>query len=88
MPFPIVRQHDAAQVRMIAEAHAEQVENLALVPVSGAPYVGDGVDLRVFSAQAAARSRWLRSSMQIDDLEPPSGGRGHVLQHDCCCSRT
>ncbi len=33
MPFPVVRHHDAPQIRMIAEVHAEQIEGLPLIPV-------------------------------------------------------
>src|SRR5204862_1011729 len=53
VPFPVVGQHDAAQVGMVAEVDAEQVERLALEPVGRAPHCRDRVNLRIFAAQAA-----------------------------------
>src|ERR1035438_6905102 len=45
MPFPIVRQHDAAQIRMVPEPHAEQIECFPLEPVRAAPHFRHGIDL-------------------------------------------
>src|ERR1700676_242039 len=51
--FPIVRQHDTAQIRMIAEPDAEQVEGLALIPVRAAPDHSDGVNFRALACHPA-----------------------------------
>ncbi len=39
---PVFGAEDAAEVRVADEVHAEEVEDLALVPVGGAPDVADG----------------------------------------------
>ena len=53
MPFPFVRQHDAAQVGMIEEANPEEIEDFALVPVGAAPDTGDRFNRRLRAGQAA-----------------------------------
>src|SRR5215475_5350662 len=47
MAFPIFGHHDADEIGMVEELHAEQVERLALIPVGGAPDGSDGFDHRV-----------------------------------------
>src|SRR5271155_5253353 len=42
--FPLVRHHDAAQIRVRREAHAEEVEDLALIKIRRRPYRSDAVD--------------------------------------------
>src|SRR5690606_27631816 len=59
MPDEAVVRKEAPQVRVTAEQDSIEVERLALVPVCGAPYAGDGVDerlgvLRTESAQPQA----------------------------------
>src|SRR5664280_1263895 len=53
MPFPVVRHEDAAQIRMVEESYAEEVEDFALVPVRAAPDSGDGVDCGIHAPEAA-----------------------------------
>ena len=43
---PVVRQHDAAKVRVTGEVDAEQVVDLALEPVGGLPHALDARDRR------------------------------------------
>ncbi len=43
MSFPIRRQEQATQIRMIVEANAEQIENFALEPVRSRPDAGHAV---------------------------------------------
>src|ERR1017187_6473696 len=57
MPFPIVRQHDTPQIRMVPEAHAEQIERFPLEPVRAAPHFRHGIDLRIAARQAALQAQ-------------------------------
>src|ERR1700684_1399122 len=41
MTFPLIGQHDSAQVGVSAEAHAEEVPDLALVEISRRPFWSD-----------------------------------------------
>jgi hypothetical protein len=41
MSLPIIRQQDAAQVRVLVEDHSEQVVSLSFMPVRGAPDARD-----------------------------------------------
>src|SRR5213594_1732851 len=41
MALPVIGQHDALQVRMPREAHAEQIEHFAFVPVGPRDVGGD-----------------------------------------------
>jgi len=47
------RHQDAAQIRMVHEADAEQIEDFPFVPVGAAPHAGHGIDHRIGAAQAA-----------------------------------
>ena len=47
--FPLIRQHDAAQIGMSAKAHAEEIPDLALVEIGRRPFRGDA---RYFGIQA------------------------------------
>ena len=47
MPLPIIRQKDAAQIRVIIENHSKQIVSLALVPIRGAPNAGYARHVRV-----------------------------------------
>src|ERR1700754_3768766 len=49
--LPIVRQQNAAQIRMSVEDDAKQIKRLALVPIRGAPHAGNGRHVRVFFTQ-------------------------------------
>src|SRR5579862_10050247 len=75
--LPIVGQHDAGEIGMIAEAHAEQVESFALEPVGPAPDGCDGIDLRVVAGKARldpnAKIPLERMEM-IDHFEAGLGG--------------
>jgi len=51
--FPIVRQHDAAQVGVVQEVNAEQVENFTFVPVGPTPHESDRFDRRVCAVHPA-----------------------------------
>ena len=44
MAFPIRRQQDAAQVRVIAEGHAEEIEDFALHPIRRRPDARHALD--------------------------------------------
>src|ERR1019366_5482598 len=70
MPFPIVRQHDAAQIRMVPEPDAEQIERFPLEPVRAAPHFRHGIDLRIAARQAA---------LQAQPLIPVE--RVHMIHH-------
>src|ERR1035438_1281210 len=77
MPFPIVRQHDAAQVGMVEEADAKEVEHFALVPVGAAPDSGDGIDYGIRTSEAALETQalvTLDAVQVIDDFETRFGG--------------
>src|SRR6185503_3368483 len=51
MSRPVLRHQDAAEVRMVLEGHAQEVEHLALLPVGGAPHVRDRRNDRVVAAR-------------------------------------
>src|ERR1035438_2013690 len=75
MPFPVVRHQDAAQIRMVEETYAEEVEYFALVPVGAAPDAGDGIDYRIH-AEAALEAQPLIAFDRVqvvDDLESRFG---------------
>ena len=77
MPFPVVRHQDAAQIGMIEEAHAEEVEHLALIPVGATPDSGDGIDRGVGARKAALQAQPLiafDAVQVIDNLEARLGG--------------
>src|ERR1700691_4239169 len=65
MPFPIVRQHDAPQIRMVPEAHAEKIESFAFEPVGAAPDFRDGVDLRSAARQTAFQAQPLVAVQRV-----------------------
>src|SRR5262249_22292871 len=47
MSLPVVRQKDAAQIRMIIKDHPKQIVGFALVPIRAAPHWGDAGYVRV-----------------------------------------
>src|ERR1039457_5958191 len=76
VPFPIVRQHDTAQIRMVPEPHAEQIECFPLEPVRAAPHFRHGIDLRIPPRQAALQAQPLvpgERGQMINDFEARLG---------------
>src|SRR3984957_13318351 len=59
MPLPIVRHHDAPQIGMVAEAHAEKVEGFAFVPAGPPPHAGHRIDGGIGARQAASYAQAL-----------------------------
>ena len=62
MSFPVVGHHDPRQVGVIPEAHAEQVERFALVPVCAGPDRSYGIDLRIIAVQPAFKAQALAAA--------------------------
>src|SRR5258708_13495420 len=55
MAFPILREEDAAQIRMSREADAEKIENLALQPIGARPDRNKRIHDGIVSRQADAK---------------------------------
>src|SRR5579862_4170256 len=72
MTFPIVRHHDAGQIRVLVETYSEQVPNLALEEVGAGPDGGQRVDVGIFSLKFNFQPQILLFASReklIDDLE-------------------
>src|SRR5258708_3379818 len=51
MTLPVIRQKNAAQIRMTIKDHAEQIKSLSLVPIRGPPNATHGRNMDVVLAQ-------------------------------------
>src|SRR6185503_15194395 len=69
MPFPILRQHDASELGMIAEADPKQVEHLALVPVGPAPDRCHGIDLWMVTRHPAFQPHPLVALQRVQVID-------------------
>ena len=78
MSFPVVGHHDPRQIRVISEAHAEQVERFAFVPICAGPDRSDGIDLRIVAVQPAFEAQAFAAAFhrmeEIDDFEAGLNG--------------
>src|SRR5260370_7982064 len=81
MPFPIVRHHYAAQVRMIEEADAEEVEHFALIPVGATPDSGDGFNHRILARQAALQAQPLIAIDAVQVVDNFEARFGRIAIH-------
>ena len=83
MAFPVRRHKDPLQVRVVAKTHAKKVEDLALIPVGGAPDGGDRIQLgSLANAHFQAEPRFARNGIDVVDnlkarLARPPIHRGH-----------
>src|SRR5665213_3829356 len=84
---PVVGHHDAGEARMAGEAHAEEVEDFALVEVGGRPDGGDAVDVRDVAVDAGDDADALlqtHAEDRVRDLEARLGGvpvdGGHIFE--------
>ena len=62
---------------MVEEAHAEEVEHFAFIPVGAAPDAGDGIDCGLGARQAALQAQALIAFdgvQVVDDFEARFGG--------------
>ena len=77
MAVEVIGQHDAAQVGVVAEVDAEEIEDLALIPVGAAPDGRYGIDRWGWAAHSGfdAEARFLRDRVEmVDDFEARFGG--------------
>ena len=51
MALPVVRQKDAAQIRMTVKDHTEQIVSLSLVPIGRPPNSRDCLDMNLVFAE-------------------------------------
>src|SRR6185312_820129 len=75
--FPIFRQQQALQIRMIPEANPEKVEDLALVPVRRAPDGNHGIELALGLGDSALQTHAqfpAQRMKMIDHFESRIGG--------------
>src|SRR5437899_10580885 len=78
MPFPVVRHQDAAQIRMIEEAYAEEVEHLALIPIGAAPDSGDRFNCGVRAREAALQAQAFIAFDTVQVIDNFKAGFGGV----------
>src|ERR1051326_1182868 len=57
--LPVIRQKNAAQIRMIVKDHTEQIKGLALVPIRGSPDSGHSRHVQVFFVQQNLQTQTL-----------------------------
>ncbi len=55
MAFPVLREENAAQIRMSRETDAEKIENFALQPIGARPYRNKRIHDGIVSRQADAK---------------------------------
>src|ERR1022692_2639711 len=87
MPFPIVRQHDAAQIRMVPEPHAEQIECFPLELVRAAPHFRHGIDLRIAARQAALQAQPLVPVERVQMINDFEARLGRIQVHAGNCAQ-
>src|SRR5271170_1765347 len=92
MAFPLVRQHDAAQVGVPGKADAEEIEDLALVEVSRRPDMGNAIDDWIVAGQKRPQPDALLHGVRknvIADLKARFArvpiDRGHVFEEVVAC---
>src|ERR1700677_37173 len=87
MPLKLFRHHNAAQIGVLLEANAEQVEDFTLVIVGSGPHWGDGLDggagFVEKNAQPDALFQRVRQNV-IAQLKSRRGGEpvdgGHIVK--------
>src|ERR1700722_3592656 len=77
MPFPVFRHHDSTKVGMATEVNSEEVEDFALVEVSGGPYRSNAVERGGVSVKSNDEANALLQLMRqnaVRDLKARLGG--------------
>src|SRR6202453_4052606 len=87
MTFPLIRQHDAAQVGVSAETHAEEVPDLALVEIGRWPFRSDAGYFRIQAIDQDAEPDTFLETVRknvVGDLKAGLAGvpvhAGHIRQ--------
>src|SRR5271155_2659846 len=81
MTFPLIRHHDAAQVRVPREAHAEEVEDLALIEVRRRPDRSNAVDHRIVARHKGPQPDSLLHSVRNDVVADLKARLGRIPIH-------